>query len=490
MLEEAVILAAGRGLRLGCEDVPKPLTHVCGLPLLERTLRTLHAEGVRRAVVVVGYRADDIRAALARLSIAGLELVVAENPEWERQNGLSVLAAAPHVRGDFFLTMADHVFDRGLVRALGAVGAPVGGLALAVDRDIAGVFDLDDATKVETRGDLIVAIGKTLGHYDAVDTGVFACTHGLLEALAGVRAERGDASLSEGVARLASAGRARAVDVTGSLWQDVDTEETLREAEKRLLASLRKPADGLVSRHLNRSLSLAITRVLCRTPLRPNHATLLTLLCGAGAACAAAVGDYAFGVLGGFLYQWKSILDGVDGELARLKFQGSALGAWLDTLVDDATNWMFYAGVAVGAYRHSGESTWLYLGLSSVVLAVLVSAVMYHWIWTRKHTGDLLAFEWFWENAVKLVKPSYGAKHPNDAMRQGVTFPGERGWVGRLQLLAKQDFFCLLFFVFALAGCLPALLYLVAVMGVVLLMLLAIQYLREARARRRPVALS
>jgi len=475
MIHEAVVLAAGRGLRLGSDESPKPLTDVCGVTLLHRALRTLAAEGVTRAVVVVGYRRGDIRGALAKEPILGLELVVVENDEWERQNGVSVLCAAPHIRGDFFLTMADHVFDRGVVRALQQAGIPEGGLSLAVDRLIDTVFDIDDATKVETEGDRIVAIGKTLPKYDAIDTGVFACTRGLFESLARVKAARNDASLSDGVGELARAGKARAVDVSGSLWHDVDTQEALREAERRLLASLRKPADGIVSRHLNRYLSLALTRFLCKTKLRPNHATMMTLVLGIGAALAAAVGDYWFGVLGGFLYQWKSIVDGVDGELARLKFQGSPFGAWLDTLVDDATNWIFYAGVAVGAYRASGDATWLYAGAAAVVLAIACSAVMYHWIWTRKHTGDLLAFEWFWETKAAASGASSSGKP------RSTSSPASSGLGSKLKLLAKQDFFCFFFFALSLAGVLPVIVYLVLTMGVVLLSLLAVQYTREAK---------
>src|SRR5437870_10545613 len=154
MIEQAVVLAAGRGARLrgnGTDDVPKPLIRACGLTLLKRTLLSLQAEGVRRAVVVLGYRAAEVRAAALGDPDLRLEVRFVENPRWELANGLSVLAARSEIEGDFFLTMADHVFERRILRALAAAGAPEGGgVALAVDRDTAGVFDLDDATKVRT----------------------------------------------------------------------------------------------------------------------------------------------------------------------------------------------------------------------------------------------------------------------------------------------------------------------------------------------------
>jgi CDP-L-myo-inositol myo-inositolphosphotransferase len=466
LIDQAVILAAGQGARLcGESDAPKPLTRVCGLTLFKRTLLSLQAEGVKRAVVVVGYRADEIRRAAEGDPDLRLEISFVENPDWRLGNGISVLAAKGEVQGEFFLTMADHVFERGILRALRAGGIPAGGVSLAVDRKLAEVFDLEDATKVETSGDRIVRIGKQLTLYDAIDTGLFACSSGLFESLDRIRALRKDASLSEGVGLLAQEGRARAVEIGDATWQDVDTPATLREAERRLLRTLRKPADGLVARHLNRHISLAITRRLARTRVRPNHVTLFTFAVGCAAAWLAAGGEAVTAALGGFLYQCKSILDGVDGELARLKFQGSRLGEWLDTVGDDLSNILFYAGVAVGAERATGDSLYLYLGGAAILLALFCSGLMYRWIWTRERSGDLLAFRWFFE-------------------REGTEAPGI---LAKLKYLAKQDFFVFFFFLLGLFGALHLSLYFVCGVGVVLVCLLAVQYAMSPRAPRPDV---
>ena len=158
-----------------------------------------------------------------------------ENPRWELRNGLSAVAAREAIGGRaFFLSMSDHIFEAGLVAGLAAAGVPEGGLALGVDRKLDRVFDMDDATKVRTSGGLIVEIGKDLEEFDAVDTGLFACSTGLLDALAEVSAGRadGDCSLSEGVGALASRGLAAAHDVGDGLWQDVDTPGAAAHAEE------------------------------------------------------------------------------------------------------------------------------------------------------------------------------------------------------------------------------------------------------------------
>jgi choline kinase len=132
--------------------------------------------------------------------------------------------------------MADHVISPAIMELAAKHRPAAGGATLLVDRKIDGVFDLDDATKVRTKDGKIVAIGKQLTDYDCIDTGVFVCTRGLVDAIASVAAERGDASLSEGVQALSARGVMEVLDVGDAHWMDVDTPEMLADAEARLKA--------------------------------------------------------------------------------------------------------------------------------------------------------------------------------------------------------------------------------------------------------------
>lgn len=235
-----IVLAAGFGSRLegtSDETALKPLTPVAGMPLLLRTVRSLEVAGCRRIVVVVGHGADEVQAAaLARYDgVATLRFVV--NERYDLANGVSVLAARDEVDGDFVLTMADHVFGDAVMRLAGNHTPPDDGATLLVDYDIDGVFDLDDATKVLEEDGRIVAIGKQIAEYNGIDTGLFVCTPALMDALAEVYAERGDASLSDGVQQLAAAGRMTVLPIGDGFWQDVDTPAMLAEAERRLAKS-------------------------------------------------------------------------------------------------------------------------------------------------------------------------------------------------------------------------------------------------------------
>jgi choline kinase len=239
----AVVLAAGLGSRLRATvpdhgDLAKPLTPLHGVSLLVRSLATLATLGVRDVVLVVGYAEEQIRTVAKEPRLSGLRITFARNPEWRRQNGLSVLAAREPVGNrPFFLLMGDHLFDVSLLRRL--VEAPRrGALTLAVDRRAQDIYDLDDAVKVQVSDDgRIVTLGKTLPHFNAVDTGAFIASPALFAALEQKRAEQGgDCSLSDGVAALARAGAAFAVDIGDAWWQDVDDYTALRIALDKLEA--------------------------------------------------------------------------------------------------------------------------------------------------------------------------------------------------------------------------------------------------------------
>jgi choline kinase len=235
MTRRAIVLAAGKGSRLvRLDEDPKPLKAIAEVPLLVRILRTLQAEGIDEAVVVVGDRGDRIRAALAREPSLSLRLAFVDNPDFERKNGVSLLAAARWVDRECLLTMADHLYSPELVRRLQAFELPEGACALAVDRDRDRCFDIDDATKVRLDDDHITGIGKELERYDAIDTGVFRIGPALIEELRQVERRTGDCSLSDGVGALAARGQFLACGIGQARWIDVDTPEAAREAETML----------------------------------------------------------------------------------------------------------------------------------------------------------------------------------------------------------------------------------------------------------------
>ncbi|RMG29907.1 MAG: di-myo-inositol-1,3'-phosphate-1'-phosphate synthase [Gammaproteobacteria bacterium] len=331
---KCLILAAGRGSRLRQRAESKPLLPVLGVPLIERTLRTALAAGVEECVVVTGHAGEAVRNRLAHLSRRlGVPVRTVHNPAWEHaENGRSVLAAEDLLDAPFLLMMADHLVEPALVTTLLASPPPPDGIALAVDGDLDNpLVDPDDVTRVRRREGAIEAIGKGLEPFDGYDTGVFLCTPALFDALREVE----DTRLTAAVAHLARQGRVRAVDVTGRFWCDVDDAAALERAERALLARLRgKPTDGPVARWLNRPLSIRITRHLVRYPVTPNQISLFAFALSVLAAALFLAGGRGGLALGGVLAQAASIIDGCDGEVARLKYLQSDYGGWLDAVLD------------------------------------------------------------------------------------------------------------------------------------------------------------
>ncbi|MFM5918261.1 MAG: NTP transferase domain-containing protein [Novosphingobium sp.] len=222
---DAVIIAAGFGSRLREISDSKPMTPVAGVPLLELGVRQVKAAGAERVIVVTGHEADRLEAALPMLSErAGVPVEAARVADWSKPNGWSVLAGAEQTGGDYLLMMSDHVFSAPILSGLARQGGADRGVTLAVDRRTDDpLIDPDDATWVERDGrGFIRAIGKTIQTYDAVDCGAFLCTPELAEAIRAAIAEGKAGSLSEGMQRLADAGRAATWEIGGAWWLDVD----------------------------------------------------------------------------------------------------------------------------------------------------------------------------------------------------------------------------------------------------------------------------
>jgi choline kinase len=106
-------------------------------------------------------------------------------------------------------------------------------LLLAVDRRPPPAIAANEATKVRLQQGRITAIGKNVAPYHALDTGMFVCGRSIFRALEEAAAG-GDTTLTAGVRGLAARGLARARDIDGAYWQDVDTIDDLHAAEAAL----------------------------------------------------------------------------------------------------------------------------------------------------------------------------------------------------------------------------------------------------------------
>ena len=227
----------------------------------------------------------------------------------------------------------------------------------------------------------------------------------------------------------------RAVD--GSIR--VTDEASRRKAENAVFAEFMRGDLGFVSRYLNKPVSFFITRhLLCHLPVSPNQVTLGAALIGLFGAGLIATGNYALMIWGFFLAHVQSILDGCDGELARARFQQSAIGEWLDTIVDDGLNILFFAALGIGFFQATG-SKWLFAGgMIASLLHVVYDIVALLEIRRQGESGEIIKVRW------RLTG--------SDNMKTRLAKSKVVSPMLVLYTMGRRDFFILAFLIYALLG--------------------------------------
>jgi len=372
---ECLIIAAGQGSRLRTKGSVKPLVPLLGVPLIERVIRSAAEGGIDRFWVVTGYQGEKVAEFLQQLAPRlGVTIGILQNDDWQKENGLSVLRARDKVVEPFLLLMADHLVDPAMIRSLRKQHVREGEVLLAVDPDLENPrVDLKDVTKVRIEDGTIVDIGKTLHDYDGYDTGLFLCTRAIFDALEQAYETGNDSTLTAALRILAADGRARAVRARG-LWVDVDDEKAYTKAEELLLDALRgKRNDGPVSRWLNRPISVRLSRRIVGTRLTPNQISLFSFVLSMVAAGFLTLQSSLGLAVGGIVAQVASIVDGCDGEVARLKYMSSAYGGWLDAVLDRYADSFLLFGLTWHAFGLDHSPWALGVGFLAIIGSLMVS---------------------------------------------------------------------------------------------------------------------
>ena len=183
-------------------------------------------------------------------------------------------------------------------------------------------------------------------------------------ALLAERRERADRPSGEDV----SHGRAR-------LAIRIMSADDLAAAEATLRRSSYKDTDAKVAR-FNRRMSLPISVALIRTPLTANQLSVSLVALGFYSAWLFSIGAYLPGVIGGFLSLAASVLDGCDGEIARLKYQETALGCWIETFGDYSYYVAIFVGLTVGAVRQTGWEGFYWVGVAAMAGTLVTFALL------------------------------------------------------------------------------------------------------------------
>jgi phosphatidylglycerophosphate synthase len=202
-----------------------------------------------------------------------------------------------------------------------------------------------------------------------------------------------------------------------------NSEQAYRSGRKYLLDSLRRSHDGLISRTINRPVSLFVSGYLAETSVTPNQITVMVFILSL--VCALCMGMGYF-IMGTILMHISSILDGCDGEVARLKFMQSKLGAWLDTILDDIANQIFFCATGIGLYLENPVPLYL-------VLTVIIPVF------------SVPSFTYLYSKLIRLGKTDTG-----ELKIDQTSFTGRI--INILKMIIKKDFYYAAFVVIATAG--------------------------------------
>lgn len=424
-VDAAVIAVTSRGQAWQGE-------RVAGVALLERTAMALHRAGMRRILVAVA--ADGAPAVAAQLAAAAVlrrnrvEVAVVSAPTTAQ----ALVAAVPEA-GAVVVGPAV-VFDPGVAKRLAALDDRDGDVWLAtapgaVDGALAVARTADRVTAVGQGGDVAIGLARVGVGFTAAATAALA--------------ERPTASVAALLDALVRRDRVRVLEVGAALWHPASTSAERAAARTKLLRALTKPTDGLISKLINRRGSRVVTRALLDTGLTPNQMTLIAAVFGAVGIALVARGTWALVALGATLVQLQSILDGCDGELARLTFRSSRIGEWLDSIVDDGMNVAYPLALGAAAAALHGEPAWWWVGVVGAAGFATHSAVIYADIARRHGSGNPFLFRWWFQK--------------DDAYLQQALASGSGGLnlVGFFHALGRRDLFLFAFMVCGWLG-LPA----------------------------------
>jgi len=228
-----LILAAGLGSRIANLAKSKPLLEIAGKPLIHHVLESAKKAGLENFYVVSGYNGHILRSFLDYYAgMTDTNVIHVINEDWESPNGVSVLSAESYLKDQFCLLMSDHLFDPSILSDLNKLPINEKDVVLAVDDNLDNKFvTLDDVTRVKTKDNNILAIGKEIGDYNGYDTGIFKCSTNLFSALKEA-GKAGDKSLSGGIRQLIKSGNAKCYNINKRIWVDVDDEAVMELAIK------------------------------------------------------------------------------------------------------------------------------------------------------------------------------------------------------------------------------------------------------------------
>ena len=389
----------------------EPGKKILGLSPLERVLLTASQAGVKDFILVGrdGVEEADILSPLLkdkRFRERGIR------PEFVPLSRLAGLGTGGRIRSRFWL-MEDRLVFAPAIMEKAASADP------SLSRDIR-----------------IVANGGADGTEGSF-AGLGLCLGASFSRIASALAKRGATDLdTEAAAAIFPPPTTQPVEAGEHYCEAVKSREAARRAGRYLIGTARKPTDGFFSRNFNRHISTFLTRQLLRLNVRPMEISFVVLAIGILSGIFEGKGGYRNAAIGALLFELASIVDGCDGENARLTHRISKFGGTFDIAGDAATFVFFFLNLPIGLYRSSRNDLWLALGAVS-----FISMIFFYF-----QIGKFTKRTGIGNNIVAIAKDI-----EKSSERPG--FAGKLDWMAaKLVPVYRRDFFATGAFLFIVCG--------------------------------------
>ena len=340
---------------------------VAGIPLIQRILLSGVKAGIQEWILLAWHSAEKLPAVLHTASrLTGVPWQV-----YDLHYGDAANLAALLPTKEVIAIACTAVFDYHLLEEL----QQEEGTALCVTAASPPTSD-----GVTLRNGHVLAQASTTSPAFR-STGILRCAGALLEhviRLAWEELQKTSTPVRTLLPGIIASTPVRAVDVSQHLWVPLMAPfaASVTAAEAELVCRLGRKGDSLIVRMLNRRMSQALTKRLVHTAVTPNQITLSSAALGLCGAFLLAQATDVLQIIGSLLFLCSTIIDGCDGEVARLTFRESDFGGKLDIMMDNVVHLFLFPGIAFGLYRENGAPIALVLG-ALTLSGVLISLVAY-----------------------------------------------------------------------------------------------------------------
>lgn len=408
------------------ESKPAALASITSVPLIKRILIDLRRVKINKIIVVMNEKTEKIEEVLNTTDVNFKRRLFDDN-KWRNE-----LLETPENR--VLVLTADRLFDYRFLREFLNVPRSDAATLISVDRKKPNEKHLAETRYFPNDGKLI---SETDGD-SARKTGVNIFPAKLVAEFENCTSD----SIQTKSTQYLEQKEASYFDIGMGFVEKIDSAESIKLAESRLMRYIWKEIDGVHTRPTKRAI-LPLIKLFLRTPLTPNMISIMGLIVSVFAGYFYSKGYYVASIIGALLSLLSMVFDHLDGCIARIKSKESDFGATFDTVCDYVFYVSFGIGMTVGLYRSTGNSFYIVLGL--IALFGIITALFTTTYQRRVLANDASLYAY--EAQTKLV-----AADQNPLVRLGP----------KIYFVMRRGVMPFYLFIFTLLGLLPFILFMTA----------------------------